>query len=417
MYLRAKDFTKAADILKTFEKKESTLLSTAASNLAFLYFLEGQFASADKYADIALSADQYNANALVNKGNCLFKNNKLDEACRYFREALNAEASCVAALFNLGLALKAQRNFEDALDCFHKLHAILQNNAEVMYQLACLYELLGDLVQALEWYTSVQSIVPNDPGIFAILGQLYEKDNDKSQAFQNYNESYRLNPNDIGTITWMGAYYIESQYFEKSIEFFQRAALVQPNEVKWRLMIASCYRRIGNYPQAKEAYTSIHHDFPDNVECLKFLVRLCTDMGIGTEVQLYAEKLKRAEKAKEAREKRDTSARSGSGRGGRMRTSRTNSGSSQARDLSASRDDGETRRMKEIASASASIDHGVNPRSGIDRDPLNETTRLNQDVQFSDPVGELPQRPRTAARHTREEEEWNEELGDDLLPE
>jgi hypothetical protein len=39
MHLRAKDFSKAADILKTFEKKESGLLSTAASNLSFLFFL------------------------------------------------------------------------------------------------------------------------------------------------------------------------------------------------------------------------------------------------------------------------------------------------------------------------------------------------------------------------------------------
>ena len=39
MYLRSKDFTKATDILKAFEKKESRLLSTAAANLSFLYIL------------------------------------------------------------------------------------------------------------------------------------------------------------------------------------------------------------------------------------------------------------------------------------------------------------------------------------------------------------------------------------------
>ena len=38
------------------------------------------------------------------------------------------------------------------------------------------------------------------------------------------------------------------------------------------------------------------------------------------------------------------------------------------------------------------------------------------DVSYNDPVGELPQRPKTAARAQREEEEWNEEIGDDLLP-
>jgi intraflagellar transport protein 88 len=38
-YLRSKDFSRAAEILKMFEKKESRLLSTAAANLSFLYIL------------------------------------------------------------------------------------------------------------------------------------------------------------------------------------------------------------------------------------------------------------------------------------------------------------------------------------------------------------------------------------------
>jgi len=32
-------------------------------------------------------------------------------------------------------------------------------------------------------------------------------------------------------------------------------------------MIASCYRRSGNYQHAYEKYKKIHEQFPDNVEC------------------------------------------------------------------------------------------------------------------------------------------------------
>ena len=31
------------------------------------------------------------------------------------------------------------------------------------------------------------------------------------------------------------------------IEYFERAALVQPGEVKWQLMVTSCYRRLGDF--------------------------------------------------------------------------------------------------------------------------------------------------------------------------
>ncbi len=133
----------------------------------------------------------------------------------------------------------------------------------------------------------------------------------------------------------------------------------RPTQVKWQLMVASCYRRSGmnltiiihlttschlsafkimiyifhlfsgNYQKALETYKDIHRKFPENVECivfnfsvicnflylsigseshvifcragLRFLVRLCTDMGL-KEVQDYATKLKKVEKMKEIRE-------------------------------------------------------------------------------------------------------------------
>ncbi|XP_010792221.1 intraflagellar transport protein 88 homolog [Notothenia coriiceps] len=114
-------------------------------------------------------------------------------------------------------------------------------------------------------------------------------------------ESFRYYPSNIDVIEWLGAYYIETQFCEKAIQFFERATLIQPTQVKWQLMVASCYRRSGNYQKALETYKDIHRKFPENVECLRFLVRLCTDMGLN-EVQEYATKLKKVEKMKEIRE-------------------------------------------------------------------------------------------------------------------
>ena len=43
--------------------------------------------------------------------------------------------------------------------------------------------------------------------------------------------------------------------------------ICSPNEVKWHLMVASCYRKTGNYQQALQTYKLIHSKFPENVEC------------------------------------------------------------------------------------------------------------------------------------------------------
>ena len=55
-------------------------MSRVASNISFLYFLEKNYNEAERYVDIALNNDRYNARALVNKGNCLFMKNDFRKA-------------------------------------------------------------------------------------------------------------------------------------------------------------------------------------------------------------------------------------------------------------------------------------------------------------------------------------------------
>lgn len=69
--------------------------------------------------------------------------------------------------------------------------------------------------------------------------------------------------------------------------------------------------------KALTMYQRVHALHPDNAECLRFLVRLCTELGM-REAQDYVLELKRLEKAREVRD------RLGSGRPASSR--RTNSG-------------------------------------------------------------------------------------------
>jgi intraflagellar transport protein 88 len=48
-------------------------------------------------------------------------------------------------------------------------------------------------------------------------------------------------------------------------------------------MVASCQRRIGNFQKALKIYQAIYQEYPDNIECLRFLVLLCKDMGLDYE--------------------------------------------------------------------------------------------------------------------------------------
>ncbi|XP_020657708.3 intraflagellar transport protein 88 homolog [Pogona vitticeps] len=395
-YLRQKDFNQAVETLKMFEKKDSRVKSAAATNLSFLYFLENEFTQASIYADLAVSSDRYNPAALTNKGNTIFVSGDYEKAAEFYKESLRNDSSCTEALYNIGLAYKKLNKLDEALDCFLKLHAILRNSAQVLFQIASIYELMEDLNQAIEWLMQLISVIPTDSHALAKLGELYDNEGDKSQAFQYYYESYRYFPSNIEVIEWLGAYYIDTQFCEKAIHYFERAALIQPTQVKWQLMVASCYRRSGNYQKALDTYKMIHRKFPDNAECLRFLVRLCTDMGL-KETQEYATKLKRVEKLKEMREQRVKSGRDGSARA--------------RREGSASGDPGSITVKGERLSAKLRSLPGSN-------EPYESSNSKEIDASYVDPLGPQVERPKTALRKKMDEDEFaDEELGDDLLPE
>ncbi len=277
-YLKNKNFEKAIELLKSFEKKDQNLKAMAATNLSFIYFLEGDYNNADEYADLAVRNSRYNAKALVNKGNCLFVAHEYHRAKELYLEAIGVQADCVEAIYNLGLANVRMNSPEEARQAFEKLHTIIPNNPAVIYQIANLYEQQQQNQQAAKWFNVLITSVPTDPGILSRLGQIFSKEKEESQGFHFQLESYRHYPVNLDVISWLGVWFVKNEMYEKSIHYFERASQIQPNEVKWRLMVTSCYRRMGNYSKALQLYEQIHEEYPDNIECLRYLVAICKDL-------------------------------------------------------------------------------------------------------------------------------------------
>jgi len=114
-FLKKKEIERSIETLKGLEKKDKTTMSRVASNISFLYFLEKDYNEAERYVDIALNNDRYNARALVNKGNCLFMKNDFRKAKELYLEAIGVEADCIEALYNLGYVNKKLNLFIEAL--------------------------------------------------------------------------------------------------------------------------------------------------------------------------------------------------------------------------------------------------------------------------------------------------------------
>ena len=52
-----------------------------------------------------------------------------------------------------------------------------------------------------------------------------------------------------------------------SQEELSHVPLLCQSQVKWRLMVTSCYRRMQNLHKALELYEKIHTEHPENLEC------------------------------------------------------------------------------------------------------------------------------------------------------
>uniref|UniRef100_T1KM52 No mechanoreceptor potential B n=1 Tax=Tetranychus urticae TaxID=32264 RepID=T1KM52_TETUR len=407
-HLKRREFTEAIGTLKTFEKKEGKAASTAATNLSFLYLLQNELETADRYADIAIDTDRFNSSALVNKGNCCSKLGDYERASQFYKEALANESSCIEALYNLALANKKLTRFDVALNCLLKINSIIPNHPNVIYQVAHIYELMGNKDSAMDWFQLLITFVPSDPTILNRMSDIAAKEADQHSSFSYINDSYRYFPSHIPTIERLAGYYIETQVYEKAIRYLEKAAAVQPNQVKWYLLIAVCYRRSGNYQQALQCYKMIHRKFPDNIECVKFLVRICNDLGL-PEYNEYSEKLKKMEKARESRERKSQSGRSQRSGSRASSTNRTSAESSRG-DSASSNSSGY------VTSVSMNSKNGSKKKSIFDlienKGKYDDAFALDDDT-----LNGALQRPTTSWRKRNEDDEFTNDEIVDILPE
>ncbi|WKX92854.1 hypothetical protein Q1695_010691 [Nippostrongylus brasiliensis] len=399
--LRKGDLEGATEVLKVFNSQDSKIASAAANNLCMLKLLQGgeNLHAAEQFSEQSLALDHYNANALVNAGNVYYLRGDFDMAYASYREALNNDAGCVQGLYNMGLVCRQQGNVEQALECFYKLHNILLNNVQVLCQLAAIYESLEDTAQAIELYSQANSLVPSDPAILARLASIYDAEGDKTQAFQCNYDSYRYYPSNLKLIEWMGAYYIDAQFSEKAVNYFEKASIMQPNEIKWQLMMASSHRRAGNYQKALQLYKNIDKRSPGNIECLKFLVRITTDLGL-PEAKEYVDKLAKAERVKQLRRQRESDSSQGK---------RHSAQSSHSLPPLQSSSGERPTSLNSLRMSSAKFTFEDQPFIVASRD------MKSTDLSYSDPIGARALRPKTGQRGPKIYDSF-EDLDDSLLP-
>jgi len=286
-YLRDGRFASAIAIfseLADFKDANNNLVHH--NNLAFISFLKCEYAESNKLAASAVSSDRYNASALVNRANCLYVFGELEAAKEMYLEAIGVEADCVEAIYNLGLICKAMGNYNDALQAFKKLNKSNCRDPQILYQIGSLFAALNEHSAAIKWFKVLHSVVPCDAVLLAEIASLYKQSDveDDQSVFQHYSDSYKVCKVNLNIISWLGIWFINNSLYESAIAVFRDAARIQPTQIKWRLMIASCFRRMRSFQKAIAIYRNILEteagkDAEIAQKCLQYLVVICKQIG------------------------------------------------------------------------------------------------------------------------------------------
>ena len=238
--------------MKNFENRNKNLISRVANNISFLYFVEGDYAKAEQYANTAIENERYNHKALVNKGNIHYIKEDYNKAKEYYLEAIGVQSDCIEAIYNLGMVNIRMDAIYEAIQAFEKLHSVCPNIPEVLYKIAKLYEYMKQYDDAIKYYSLLLMQLPNDPILLSSLGSLYYQINPKDEnTYMHYFEdSYRYFPSNFDNLTVLGFLYFKEENYEKALSFFKLASKVNPNAYTAEIHYAKCYFKLGRFRES-----------------------------------------------------------------------------------------------------------------------------------------------------------------------
>ncbi|CAG9791902.1 unnamed protein product [Diatraea saccharalis] len=168
-----------------------------------------------------------------------------------------------------------------------------------------------DPAAADHWYSMIGTW---DVGVTCALAQLHSEMGDMQTAKHHYQDVEAVWPCEISALEWLAS---ESPP-DIAIQYYRKAARLQPGNVtttispRWGLLMGGCLRASGRYQEALVLYKKMNARFPDNVQCLKLIVKLCGDQGL-SETSAWNKELQRAQaRVKQQERVAVTSAGSGS---------------------------------------------------------------------------------------------------------
>ncbi|XP_048480836.1 intraflagellar transport protein 88 homolog isoform X1 [Plutella xylostella] len=321
--IRAANGAKALQRLKAVARahpNDRVAVAEANADAAFVAYALGNYSEASTLAEAACRSDPYCAAARVTAALAQAKmaaddpRESLASVAEALAQASHLDPADLIAMHDLALSLEATGSgTEGAAARWARLRGAGGAGRTLKsFASAGLARSVAahDPHTAEHWYSTIGGW---DAGVAGALARLHGELGDAPAAKHHYQDVEALWPCSVSALQWLGAE-ARSSAPAAALQYYRRAARLQPSNPQWGLLIGACLRASGNYQEALTVYKKMNARFPDDVQCLKLIVKLCGDQGL-SETASWSRELQRAQ-ARAKQQERATVPSAGSGSSG-----------------------------------------------------------------------------------------------------
>jgi HEAT repeat protein/Tfp pilus assembly protein PilF len=170
-----------------------------------------------------------------------------------FRKILNQKGDHLKAMLGMGNLYFMQKNYVDAATYYVSALKLNPKLVKAHYNLGSIYFYLRKYEDSVKHLVKALNLYPKILGAYMILAQIYQIAGKNQESIKLLAKAASLSPRNPIIYQKLASQYIQLRNYEKAIEVLQTAVALSPVDVESNLLLAYCFKLIGDTARAFSA--------------------------------------------------------------------------------------------------------------------------------------------------------------------
>lgn len=242
-------------------------------NIANYYFSCNHLDNAIKFYDAALVKNPQSYLALSNKGLCLFRLSRFDDALACYNEALGIYKNLPEVIFMKGRVMLKKKEYDKAINEFYKITKLEPTNTKAKFYLAKSILKSGNKDGAIKILETIIAS-ENHHDSLLLLGKIYFEIGKFSAAWSYLDALLKYSPNFIEGHILMGNTLSHLENPNDAIIHFTKVLEMSPNHLEAHINLGKIHMGLNNPNQALSYFDKVLEISPNHKTVLGYKIDL-----------------------------------------------------------------------------------------------------------------------------------------------